>query len=305
MTTISSNGKLLLTAEYVVLDGAKALALPTTYGQALNVEPIDQPKLYWKSMDHKGKIWFENVFSIKTIASGSSNPCSDISKRIVQILYAAKQLNPAFLSAESGFIITTKLDFPENWGLGSSSTLINNIAQWAMVDAYELLALTFGGSGYDIACAQHKLPITFTLDPLKKSRTITTVDFNPSFKDQLFFVHLNQKQNSREGIKHYHKKKNNLSSAISEIDVITKHIINCKVVSEFETLILKHEQIISKLIDLPTVKSALFKEYPKAIKSLGAWGGDFILATGSFDDRAYFRQKGYHTIISYSDMIPK
>ena len=33
--TFYSNGKLLITGEYVVLDGAKALALPTKYGQNL------------------------------------------------------------------------------------------------------------------------------------------------------------------------------------------------------------------------------------------------------------------------------
>ncbi len=38
MTTFRSNGKLLLTAEYLVLDGARAIALPTKLGQSLTVE---------------------------------------------------------------------------------------------------------------------------------------------------------------------------------------------------------------------------------------------------------------------------
>jgi len=33
MASFYSNGKLLITGEYLVLDGAKALALPTKYGQ--------------------------------------------------------------------------------------------------------------------------------------------------------------------------------------------------------------------------------------------------------------------------------
>ena len=36
--TFYSNGKLLITGEYVVLDGAKALALPTKFGQSLVVK---------------------------------------------------------------------------------------------------------------------------------------------------------------------------------------------------------------------------------------------------------------------------
>jgi len=38
LETYRSNGKLLLTGEYVVLDGALSLALPTTLGQRLTVE---------------------------------------------------------------------------------------------------------------------------------------------------------------------------------------------------------------------------------------------------------------------------
>ena len=35
-----SPGKLLLTGEYVVLDGAKSLAIPTIFGQSLNITSI-------------------------------------------------------------------------------------------------------------------------------------------------------------------------------------------------------------------------------------------------------------------------
>jgi hypothetical protein len=51
-----------------------------------------------------------------------------------------------------GYNITTHLNFPKKWGLGTSSTLINNIAQWLQIDAFTLLNNSFGGSGYDIAC---------------------------------------------------------------------------------------------------------------------------------------------------------
>ena len=306
MKSFRSNGKLLLTAEYVVLDSAKALALPTKYGQSLTVEPITEAKLFWKSIDHTEKVWFECELSLDEIAA-SQTPRNDISKRLFEILIAAKQLNPNFLSASSGFNITTKLDFPENWGLGTSSTLINNIADWANVNPYELLDLTFGGSGYDIACAQNKSAILYALLDVQSEqdvkRNITTLNFNPSFKDQLFFIYLNQKQNSREGIKRYHSVKSNLGSTILEINKITEHIVACDTISEFSELITTHEEIISKLINLPTIKSSLFSNYKGAIKSLGAWGGDFILATGSLEDMDYFKQRGFETIIPYSDMI--
>lgn len=302
MTTYRSNGKLLLTAEYVVLDGANALALPTNYGQSLTVEPFDKPQLNWKSINHKGEIWFEALLPLEKITSDFSNSYSDLEKRVIEILHSAIQLNSEFLKNDSGFKVTTKLDFPNNWGLGSSSTLINNIANWANVDAYQLLQLTFGGSGYDIACAQYNNPITYQTNP-DKTRTVNSISFNPSFKNELFFVHLNQKQNSRRGIEHYRTNKQNVTTIIKEINSITHRIINCLSISEFEILITAHEQIISKLINLPTVKLTLFPDYSRAIKSLGAWGGDFVLATGSTDDMFYFKNKGYQTIIPYSEMI--
>jgi hypothetical protein len=47
----------------------------------------------------------------------------------------------------------------------------------------------------------------------------------------------------------------------------------------------------------------LFNDYKGAIKSLGAWGGDFILVTGNEDSISYFKKKGYNTIIPYSKMV--
>jgi len=308
-----SKGKLLLTGEYLVLDGALSLAVPTQFGQTLKAEPIDEKKLIWESIDDKGNVWFKDEFNIRDKISRFTRNDNDVSKRLLQILNAAKQLNPDFLNSEFGFKITTNLNFPQFWGLGSSSTLINNIAQWATIDAYKLLELTFGGSGYDIACAQHDVPITFQL--LNKDNEISCnarndtinkickVNFNPIFKDNLYFVHLNKKQNSRDGIEMYYANKNNSHLAVSEISEITSKIINCNSLEYFETLISFHEQIVSKIIKQKPVKKLLFNDYKGAIKSLGAWGGDFILATGNKDSINYFRRKKYQTIIPYSEMV--
>ena len=302
MTTFRSNGKLLLTAEYVVLDGANALALPTKFGQNMTIKATDKGELFWKSIDENGKVWFEYKFSIAKLST-SQAASNETSKRLLEIFNSVKQLNPNFLIGTNGLSVTTKLDFPKNWGLGSSSTLINNIANWANINPYDLLELTFGGSGYDIACAQHNAPIIYSKNLVDNSKIINEVNFNPSFKDELFFIHLNQKQNSREGINRYNQVKNNLTSTILDINTITEHIIDCSSILEFKKLITKHEDIISRLINLPTVKSSQFNNYQGAIKSLGAWGGDFILATGSINDMDYFKQKGFSTIIRYSDMI--
>ena len=193
------------------------------------------------------------------------------------------------------------MSFPRNWGLGSSSTLINNIASWAKVNPFNLLWNSFSGSGYDIACAKHNTPILYSVK--EKNPTIKEVNFNPDFKNQLFFIHLNQKQNSREGIAHYRKTKEEAQQYISTINETSHNILNAKSINDFNTLINEHEQIIGKIIQQEPIKKRLFTDYFGAVKSLGAWGGDFVLATGNDDTPKYFKNKGYATVLSYSEMI--
>ena len=294
-----SNGKLLLTGEYVVLDGAKALAVPTTYGQSLSVLERNSKGIYWESYNSEGVLWYSGKFDLKNGAI-SSNNSDALDLKLIKILEALLVLNPNSFEEQSGYNITTSLDFPNNWGLGSSSTLIYNLAQFANVNAYDLLDITFGGSGYDIACAQYDSAITYQIG---KKREIAQVEFDPSFSDKLFFVHLNKKQNSRDGIFHYNNTKSNLEKAITEINQITQDIIECTTLSEFERLIQLHESIIAQLMKTPTIKESLFSNYKGVIKSLGAWGGDFILASGDSQSRDYFKSKGFSTIVEFKTML--
>ena len=80
-------------------------------------------------------------------------------------------------------------------------------------------------------------------------------------------------------------------------------MIVCKSLSEFESLVEKHEDIISKLIQQDPIKNQFFSDFNGTIKSLGAWGGDFVLVTSKNNPKAYFNAKGYDTVIPYEDMI--
>jgi len=153
-----ANGKLLLTGEYLVLDGALAIALPTKLGQSLTVEPNNKQKLIWESQDSKSYPWFQHSYT-QLHQKINNNP---IAERLRVILLQAQQQNPKFINKLVDNI-TTKLTFPRNWGLGTSSTLIHLIAQWAKCDPFELLFEAFGGSGYDIACAGADSPISYQL----------------------------------------------------------------------------------------------------------------------------------------------
>jgi len=301
LETYKSNGKLLLTGEYVVLDGALSLAIPTTFGQTMKVSKLDESKIIWKSFDDKNKIWLDAEFSIenKEIITAFT-PENDTSKRLFEILQAVKLLNPGFLN--SRFEVETKLTFPQDWGLGSSSTLINNIANWAKVDAYRLLEQTFGGSGYDIACAQFNQPITYQLGN-NNEKTVKEVAFNPLFKEALYFVYLNKKQNSRDGIAQYKTNVADKTDVIKKLSNITTQLISCSSLGDFNVLLNTHEQLISRIIHQVPVKEKLFSDFKGSIKSLGAWGGDFVLVTSEENPTNYFRRKGYDTLIPYSEMI--
>ncbi len=308
MKRFYSHGKLLLTGEYAILDGAPGLALPTKLGQSLTVEKRDGNELHWKSLDEEDKTWFEAVFTLdpqNKIQFSSLNPPSKSSEEtagvLALILEKAIALNPSFAEVISEVMITTKLEFKRAWGLGSSSTLISNIAQWAEVDPFSLLFQTMGGSGYDIACAQAEGPILYQLE--NEEPIIEHVRFEPTFTREIYFVYLNKKRRSADAIDQYRKVKGISTELIDSISSLTRKILECKDRQLFEALLLEHERLLSQSLKIPTVQEALFPEYPGTIKSLGAWGGDFVLVTAESDPREYFKKKGFTVVIPYSDLI--
>ena len=299
--TFYSNGKLLITGEYLVLDGAKALALPTKYGQNLIVEKSNNQEIKWTSYDADGSIWFDETIPFNAIVSSAPLETESIKNTLITILRSAHQLNPDKLLVSEGYIITTELSFPRKWGLGTSSTLINNIAQWFQIDAFTLLKNSFGGSGYDIACAQNNTPVLYHLEVEKP--IVEIVKVNPSFSQNLYFVYLNQKQSSKSAIASYKEKKNNLETQKEAINQITQKVLDAENKDVFAQTLENHEKILSSILETKTVKETLFPDFNGTIKSLGAWGGDFVLVVSEENPKSYFLDKGYETVIPYTDMI--
>jgi hypothetical protein len=177
--------------------------------------------------------------------------------------------------------------------------LVNNVAQWANVNPFYIQQKVFGGSGYDIACAQKHNPITYQL--ANQLPTVLDVAFAPLFHEHLFFVHMNQKQNSRTSIQnHYRGVSDEVRNALN---ALTKRFLKTQSASEFQTLMLAHESIISKLIGILPVQETMFSDYQGVVKSLGAWGGDFVLACGPKNSKVYFTEKGHKICIQYSELI--
>ncbi len=300
--TFYSNGKLLLTGEYVVLDGAKAFALPTKFGQNLIIEETEGQIIHWKSVDSDGSIWFEDTIPFLSIVRNERfDDAKNIKNTLIEILHEAYLMNADFITSSKGYTIRTELTFPKFWGLGTSSTLINNIAQWLEIDAFELLKRSFGGSGYDIACAQNNSPILYQL--INEKPVVNKVNFKPDFTDKIFFVYLNKKQNSKSAIASYYGQHGNFQNALETINSITKRVIEAITLKEFALALQNHEIELSNILELPTVKEALFPDFDGMIKSLGAWGGDFVMCISKENPADYFKAKGFETVIPYGKMI--
>jgi mevalonate kinase len=199
------------------------------------------------------------------------------------------------------------LEFSPEWGWGSSSTLISNLAQWLNLNPWQLLDNTLGGSGYDIACAAAKGPIFYQRET-RENPVISPVNFNPAFEEQLWVIFLNQKQDTNQAIRHHQKETSKLQEWIRKTSQISREFVRTTDPAEFMKLMDEHESIISRYTGLPRVQTEKFPDFPGQIKSLGAWGGDFILALSELQDdetRKYFQTKGYNTLFKLSEIKHK
>lgn len=306
-----SNGKFLLTAEYLVLKGATALALPLKLGQSLDVATLDadEGKIYWnaflnsrhanKSTEQR-KNWFSAVLD-KYDLSVTETDDKDKAGRLSDILSKAKSLNENLFMEPCDYSFSTLLDFDPQWGLGSSSTLINNIAEWGDVNPYLLLDKTFKGSGYDIACAKAEGPIFYQVD----NHCSTAANFNPPFKDNIYFIYQGHKQNSANEVKAFLDKDKNYDNEIESVREISMILPDIKSLRDFCYFIKVHEEIIASCLEQKRVKRH-YPDFEGEMKSLGAWGGDFIMAATEWDEKKvkkYFNDKGLNVIFKYKDIV--
>ena len=298
MKSFYSHGKLLLTGEYLVLKGARAIAIPTKLGQHLKFQSNSSEELFWISLNKFGTPWFKGNFNIINFKITETNNM-DIANKLSHILKSIRNQNPEFLIRSGGFI-ETNLEFDLGWGLGSSSTLISNLSKLADINPFKLLRETIGGSGYDIACANSKKPIFYSIG--KDGPVIENCQFNPKFKNNLYLVYLNKKKKSSDAIKNFIKKKIK-EEEIIKINELSKRIESVDKLIDFENVLLEHENFMGKILSCQPVKEKLFNDFNGVIKSLGAWGGDFVLATGKSNTKEYFKEKGYPVVLEYNRLI--
>lgn len=292
-----------MSGEYAVLDGASAFALPTKMGQKMTVKTSRGSDLVWECFDNEGQSWFKSHISLYDFSAINTTD-QEVSDKIQKILKNAVRQNSEFLSKWNGFKVETFLDFPRDWGLGSSSTLYQLVSEWADVNALLLYFKVENGSGYDVACAGAGSPIIYFAN--EDEISYTPVEFKPNFSKDLYFIHLNQKKDTAKGIKEYLKAVKSKKAFVKEATEISLAMAEAKDLKTFASLMDRHEDLVAKHTGFEKVKEKLFADYDGSIKSLGAWGGDFVIATGlksEADTKAYFADKGYLTVLSYDEMI--
>ena len=134
-----------------------------------------------------------------------------------------------------------------------------------------------------------------------------TIQFNPKFAKNIYFIHLNQKQQSNKEVNKYSELKKDIAinKITNEITLLTNSIIQAENLTTFEEILLEHEQLLSHVLQRETSKNDLFQLYKGGItKYLGAWGGDFILVTAKSEtELSYFKNNGFNTIVSFEKMI--
>ena len=289
----------MLTSEYVAVDGALVLAIPTKLGQELFFTENDDQKslIHWQAY-HQNQLWLDAKIDYRNWEIQETNN-QKATEFILKVLKNVQNLSETKFKNNISYHLKTNLQFPSDFGLGSSSTLMSNLAEWADIDAFILNEESLGGSGYDVAVAKEKSAVLYSRFP---ERTYHKINFDPSFKDELIFIHLNQKQDTREGISHY-KSKPTSTELINDYSKLTEKIINSQNLEEFSQLMTIHEQKLSDFLGIPTVKEKYFQNCPSFVKSLGAWGGDFVLASKFGDYESYFKKLGFSKIFSWSELI--
>jgi mevalonate kinase len=274
-------------------------------GQWLEVGIIvgeERPHLKWEAWV-LGKEWFTATVLLPEMEIvESSDPLK--ANHLVKIFFEIIEMNNGLFEPRKSYSFSTVSDFDHSWGMGSSSTLIANLARWAMIDPFELFHRLYKGSGYDVAAALAEGPILFSTANHKV--TITPVRFQPSFHQHIWFVYRGQKQDTEQSLNAFSRLPEPSRQQIEMINYFTGEMLHTRHLKQFMQMMYEHETFISRLLSKETVKEEYFSDFIGEIKSLGAWGGDMMMAVSELPRdyiRTYFGTKGIQPVFDFHSLI--
>ncbi|HRY33987.1 MAG TPA: GYDIA family GHMP kinase [Bacteroidales bacterium] len=294
-----ANGKLLISGEYLVLHGALSFALPLRFGQQMQLSPSAGPVIRWTSSDPHGT-WYRAEFNLP--GPVKANPGRE-DMFILRLLEAAGRLNPAFAAGLQGTGVSVDANYPVQWGLGSSSTLIYLVACWADVNPFRLFTMVSKGSGYDLACAGRSNPLLFS----HKGDEIMIRDITPGkgIREHALFAWLGNKQSTDTEIDLFLETANPAPTDLALMDLLTLKIATADTADELQEQVLRHESLLARILQREPL-SARLEDFPGAVKSLGAWGGDFAMFVTRQPKETilpWFREKEIYPVFTFDEII--
>jgi mevalonate kinase len=274
-------------------------------GQWLEVEEMngeEKPFLKW----HAGmldKEWFTAIINLPDMEKvQSSDPA--VAGRLVNIFSNMAEINRELFAKGESYSFKTTSTFDHSWGMGSSSALLANLARWAKIDPFELFHRVHKGSGYDVATALADGPILFST--VNHKERIIPVRFNPPFHPHIWFVYRGQKQDTEQGLNEFERLQEPTRQQVEMISNFTGELLNARHLKQFMQVISDHESFMSDLLGRKAVKEELFNDFNGEIKSLGAWGGDMVMAASEMPAdyiRSYFQTKGIQTVFGFHELV--
>lgn len=303
MEAIYAHGKLLISAEYMVLHGSKALAVPLQMGQVLRRSRSEDPeKFSWKAFD-RNQLWFSaTIDPLRMKVISTDDPIK--AKYLCQLFKACIELMPSFQEDLFKWDVETHLEFSPEWGFGSSSTLIALLSEWAEVNPLELHFMISEGSGYDVACAISHGPIHYWLRDGEPH--YQHVPFKPPFAEHLYFAWLGSKQPTAQHLRAVADQFRPGYEQIHRFSLLTEEMTQTVELGRFQSLMEEHEDILSGLLGIEKISGTLFNDFQGSVKSLGAWGGDFILIASAIPENElydYLYSRKIEVIFRYQDLV--
>ena len=306
MRSYFSHGKVLLAGEYAVLAGVEALAFPTRIGQWQHVWEMPAKgvsKMVWQSKDADGSVWFECRIDTD-IMHATETTDEGTSDTLIKLLREIQLVNPA-LFEHRNIRIETQCEFNRTFGLGSSSTMVCNLAKWSGMDAFKLQKSVFGGSGYDIAVGMLGKPVVYWLE--EDRPCWSNWQFPGQLSQDWFLAFPGEKQNSRESLNAVHEKLDLMSrdvALLQQMNACIGAIKQPRSLPMLEAMLEMWQALLGQRLELPRAYDNLGVSAVKGgvCKYLGAWGGDVLLVNQTTLD-AYPELVKSMTIESWNEFI--
>ena len=308
MRSYFATGKVMLTGEYLVMNGFDCIALPTKLGQWMHVWDFDTPDdssdfILYQAKDLHGNVWFETKILLPNFELVDPAQIENIqADRLVGIL---KLADSDFWETGKSWRIETQLEFERVWGLGSSSTLVKLFADFLHLDPMNIQFEIFGGSGYDVAIAQLQKPMVYCLTADDSNWKYWRLE--EYFTKDWYLVFYGQKIDSRNSLSSVQDELNDIAEDefyTAQFDKIISQTRIASNIMELESSLEMYQMLLSKALMLPTTYDILgIKPVNKGLcKWLGAWGGDMILINKTILD-AYPRAFENFRIFPWNSFI--